>query len=166
MKTSLQAVVFAKIHVHVYSFKFFRSKNNPKICCRPRFSISPSSCERATLKLSLHERNLSLLSQEYSGWEILRWQWHWKRFELRDMRFKWMKFVLSTAQSLQCLFWNEMIPSPSLSMILYEAKTKLKPRQAMKSVSLQRQFSNRGISKSNTLYIFTGKRILPLMWKY
>jgi len=45
-------------------------------------------------------------------------------------------------------------------MIRYEAKTKLKPRQAMKSASLQRQFSTRGIFKSNTLYIFTGKYYL------
>lgn len=45
-----------------------------------------------------------------------------------------------------------MIPSQTLSMILYEAKTKLKPRQEMKSVSLQRQsftpeeFSNQTLS--------------------
>ena len=32
-----------------------------------------------------------------------------------------------------------MIPSQTLSMILYEAKTKLNPTQEMKSVTLQRQ---------------------------
>lgn len=57
-----------------------------------------------------------------------------------------------------------MIPSQILPMILYEAKTKLTPRQEMKSVSLQRQSFTPEEFLNQTLYTFTGKYYL--MWKY
>lgn len=159
-------MVFAKVHLHVYSFKFFRSKNNLKICCRPRFSISPSSYERATWILSLHERNLSLLSQDSnSGWEILRWQWLWKRFELRDMRFKWMKYFHQLNLFSVCSEMKWYLQRPCLWFF-----TKQRPNVTQTetgnevSISSASIFYTRGIFKSNTLYTFTGKYYL--MWKY